>query len=274
VPIQDVLAGALNEWRRASAVDGGTVLSSTAVFIQIPDGTQFLTCTGHTLSASGTVIKIAFNPYLYIFKTTDALAAVGNQTDYSKVAQDASTSTVVTLSSLDTAANNDYLYVGSHLPFRGVNVVSSTSNSNASVLTVNYWNGSAWTATTLTDGSASAGATFGQSGNVSWTVPTDWAAETLLVINSPAPGGVLYQGEKLYWTRWQVSAALDSTTTLSSMLAMNRSTTYAEWLAGQAIEQHRTKRPGDLGCLEALVDTGAGKLIVNVATTSGPAGFL
>jgi len=259
----DTYAGPITELRAASAADGGTALSTTAAFILLPDGINFLSIEGRNYSTA-VVAKVAVNPYLIVFKTTDNLETI---TDYSKEAQDADTGTDVTLSSLDTAANGDYLYVGSHLPFRGVRVDVDSANSNASVLTVNYWNGTSWTSISATDGSASGGATFAQDGNITWTVPTAWVKATLEEINSPSPSAwspQIYRNDPFYWTRWQVSAALDSSTTLNSMIAMNRSEVYAELVSGKSFETAIHKGVKGIGCVEALTNAGTANLIVNV----------
>lgn len=268
----EVLSGPLGELRAASTADGGTALTTAAAFVQIPDGAQQLFLIPRNF-ATAVVAKIAKNPYLVVLKTPDNFATV---TDYSAAAQDASTSTVVTLSSLDTAANLDYLYVGAHLPFRGVNAVVVAANGNASVLTVKYRKSDGtWADASATDGTASGGATMAVSGNVTWTVPTDWALADLVSINSPAPAAAVpFRSLPLYWTRWEVSAALDSSTTLSSLLAMSRSTAYSEWPAGTVVEDQIVKGPGGVGCIEALVNAGTGNLIVNVAVARPGGGFV
>ena len=210
------------------------------------------------------VVQYLLNPYLIVLKTADDLQTI---TDYSESAQDGSAATDVTLSSLGTAAQGDYLYVGAYHPFRGVSVDVDAANANASVLTVNYWNGSAWTDITATDGTISGGASMGQDGDVTWTVPTAWAAASLTTINSPAPASVAYRNDsRVYWTRWQFSAALDASTTLNSMLAMNRSTTYAELPSGVAWQQRCEKTPGGIGCIEAKTDAGTANLVVLVGS--------
>lgn len=224
--------GSLGEVRSASTAAGGTALTTAAQVIALPDGTKHVFVTGRNYSTA-VVAKVALVPYLVVLKTTDNLATA---TDYSVQAQDGLAATNVALSSLSTAANLDYLYVGSHLPFRGVAVTSVNANGNASTLTVKYWDGAAWTDITATDGSAAAGATLGQSGLVTWTVPAAWAKASLMTINSPAPASAVpYGSDALYWTRWQVSAALDGTTDASAMLALSRSTAYAELIAAQKI---------------------------------------
>jgi hypothetical protein len=262
---QQVYPGTMGEMRSArvdgvgaTAGAGGHSLSTTAKLVQLPPGTQIVQLLPYNYSTAVAVL-FALNPYLAVLKTTDALASI---TDYSSAAQDGDTSTTVTLNSLDTAANNDFLYVGAPLPFRGVAVDVGNTNSNASVLTVKYWNGSTWTSASATDGTASGGATFAQDGLVTWTVPTDWVPNQL-------GSGVAYGLDTYYWTRWEVSAALDSTVTARSMLALNRSTNYAALSANDSFIESATVGPGGLGCVEALTDAGTASLIVNVGAGMG-----
>lgn len=256
--------GPFSEGRAASTASGGTALSTTAVCIAIPSGTGWVQLIPWNFSTA-VVLRVARNPYLTIFKTADSLATA---TEYSSEAQDGSTSTDVTLSSLDTLANGDALWIGSHLPFRGVAVDVDAANVTASVLSGHYWDGNSLEALTVTDGSANAGATFGQDGSITWTMPSDWATAKLTDIGSPGVD-VPMRGTPLYWVRLTVSAALDSSTTLNSMLALNRSTAYLEYPAGVGDEQEFSKGPGSFGCIEALVDAGTASLIVNCFAPAG-----
>lgn len=261
-------SGPLGEVRAASTAAGGTAVTNTVGFQQLPNGTRYVFLTPRNFAGTPTavVVQLLFNPYLIVLRTQDNLATA---TDYSSNAQDADTATKVTLNGQDTAANGDYLYVGSHLPFRGVNVDVNNTNGNASVLAVDYWNGSAWADVSATDGTASGGATFAQDGNVTWTVPAAWAKGRLRTIASASADAPACYDE-LYWTRFKVSAALDSTTDLNSLLAMNRSTAYAEFLASYTVEQEFPKGPGGYGCVEHKTDASGAtaNLVVNVATAS------
>ena len=135
----------------------GLSLSTTAARAPLPFGTDFISLVGTSYSTA-VVSRILLNPWLIIKKTADLL--VTEPTDYSKEAQDGSTSTSVTLSSLDTFANGDALYVGSHVPFGGVHVDVDAANGTASVLTVKYSkNDGTWADISATDNSASGGAT-------------------------------------------------------------------------------------------------------------------
>ncbi len=172
------------------------------------------------------------------------------------------------LSSLDTLANGDALWLGSHLPFRGVAVDVDAANGTASVLAGHYWDGNSLEALTVTDGSDAAGATLGQDGLITWTMPADWTPATLRSAGSAA-AGVVAGGRELYWVRLTVSAALDSSTTLNSLHALNRvAPTYA-LTTGRVLERRITRGLGGVGCVEALTDAGTANLLVNVSTLLG-----
>ena len=270
----ETYTGNIGEIRAASTAGGGTALTTSLATIGLPEGSRWVSLTPRNF-ATGVVAQFSFNPYLLIIKTTDALATSGNLTDFSSAAQDADAGTDVVLSSLDTAANDDFLYVGSHLPFRGVAVDVDAANGNSSILTVKYWNGSAWTDSMDVDGTIDTGKTMAVDGNVTWAIPSDWVADSLLNIGDASNAiGIHVSEPNIYWTRWEVSLALDSSVTLNSMRALNRATTYGELLSGQAFEESITMGPGGIGCIEAKMNAGTGNLVVNVATRSASARFI
>lgn len=262
---QEVIAAGLGEERVASTAGGGTALSTTATFIRLPRITKYISLIPRNFSTA-VVAKFHLNPWLTILKTADALVTA--PTDYSVAGQDLSAASAgVVLSSLDTLANGDFLLIGAHLPFRGVLVDVNATNGTPSVLAVHYWNG-AWTSATPTDGTDSpAGTTLGQDGNVTWAVPTDWKLAKLSAIYTSAPN-FPYRDFAMYWTRWSVSVALDSSVTLDRMLALNRdSSRYAELISGESMEEtvlHGV--PGGMGCIEALTDAGTANLVVNACS--------
>lgn len=264
-----------NEFRAASAAAGGTALSTTLTTIALPIGTEFVSLEARNF-VTGVVAQYALCPYLTILRTQDRLATA--PTDVSDNAQDGDAATDVTLSSQSTWANGDALYVGSHVPFRGVRVDVDAANGNASVLTVNYWNGSAWVDITATDNTASGGATLAVDGTITWTVPTAWSANSLRNIaalagdDSDLANTVTFQGAEriLYWTRWEVSAALDASTTQNEIHALARSTAYAELTTGKPGHEFFARRgPGGIGAIEALMNAGTGNLIVNAGSGRG-----
>lgn len=257
----ETLMGPLGEVRAASTAAGGTALTTTAGVISLLKGTQYVSLEGRNYSTA-VVVQYALVPYLLVYKTADLLATI---TDYSAAAQDGDAGTDVVLSSLDTLANGDALWVGSRVPFRGLRADVDAANANASVLTGVYWDGNSLENITLTDGTDSGGATMAVDGAITWTVPTDWVPASLVTIGSAA-ASVPHSTEPLYWVRLVVSAALDSSSTLNSLLALSRSTAYAELVTGRVIEMRVNRGLGGVAGVEALTNAGTANLIVNCAT--------
>lgn len=102
---------------------------------------------------------------------------------------------------------SDRIYIGASSTFDGLSVRVSSANANASVLTAKYWNGTAWTSLSATDGTASSGKAFGQAGRVTWTMPTAWDPRSL---NGTS--------EYFYWVELSVSAALTAGTAASQIV--------------------------------------------------------
>lgn len=257
-----VLPGPLGELRAASTAGGGTALSTTAVVIGLWPGTEQVMITPRNF-ATGVVAEVSTNPYVLVLKTTDALVAAANLSDFSATVQDNTTSTVA-LGALDTAANKNYLYVGSARPISGINVTVGTANTVASVLTANYWNG-AWTSLALTDGTIATGATFGQTGAITWTTPTGWKTTALLDAGDTAQQwGVARHG--LYWVRFQVSVALASGTTIQSVYSTASDTHWAELLTlVDPFTFACDVNLGGISSISAKMNAGTGNLIVNCA---------
>jgi len=83
-----------------------------------------------------------------------------------------------TLTYLDSLTTSDRLF----LCFSGVTggfrvVMTASVNGTANNMTANYWNG-AWTSLSVTDGTDT-GASLAQSGNCTWTAPTDAVMQPL-----------------------------------------------------------------------------------------------
>ena len=246
-----VFAGTFKEWRGSD-----TSLTTTAGLILLPKGAQFLALEAYNHSAAGVAAQVLLNPFLTVVKTADAGAT---WTDYSEAAQDADAATDVTLSSLDTLANGDALWVGSWAPFAGLSADVDAANGNASVLSGTYWNGTALSNISLTDNTAAAGATFAQDGTITWSVPTDWAPCKLRDRLSGANNAVVNGVTDLYWVRLVVSAALDSSTTLNSLVALNRSTLYATIKSG-VLNQTIQWGHGGVGAIQAKTNSGTATL--------------
>ena len=267
------------EQRAASTAGGGTALSTTAALISIPINSKYLSLTPRDFNVA-VVCQYSLNPFLTIITTTDALAGTAEHgftdtiepTSLSEFAtqnisdemQDGDSSDF-DINSFDLVANNNFIYVGSPLPFRGVAVALNNKNDIASVLTVNYWhNSGVWTNTGNGDGTDVSGDTFKQDGSVTWTVPAAWKRDNLQNIGDTTVGEA-WSTVGLYWTRWEFSAQLDSTVDLVQMRPLNRSTAYAELLEGQTREMSLHNR--QYACVEALVNAGDGNLVANVDAT-------
>lgn len=106
-------------------------------------------------------------------------------------------------------AADDYLYCGYYLPFNEIEVTPyEQNNASISVLSAEYWNGEAWAALTITDGTAgTTGKTLSTKGKISWTEPSDWRSRVILDANF-ARG---------YYIRLKPSAALSTNAGISEV---------------------------------------------------------
>jgi len=117
---------------------------------------------------------------------------VGN--DYTTEVRDVSDLTYGVLDSLSNT-NHCFLFRCRFVP-SSFTLELSSLNSNASALTLKYWNG-AWTSVAITDGTSTGGATLGQNGTISFTIPSDITPNYLY-------------GVMGFWFMFTVSAALDA----------------------------------------------------------------
>lgn len=265
----ETFPGSFHELRAASTAGGGTALTTSAGVISLPPNTNYITLTPRNFAGAAAVAKVAFCPWLTVIQTDGRLDAESDWAHSTDVElQDGDTTAALTMNSFAAAsADTDFLYVGSHVPFRGVVVNVGNANGNASVITVRYWNGSAWTDISDTDGTASSGKSLAQDGNITWTIPAAWTEVKLKDIEKNAksyttPAFV----ENAYWTRWEWSAALDSSVSILELRALARSTAYMELLSGQTLEGLVNIGRKGISGVEALTDADTANLIVNVAT--------
>lgn len=259
------LIGPVGEMRAISTAGGGTALTSASTFLQLLPGSEAVQVVARNF-ATAVAVQATFCPWLAVVKTTDSFATTTNVTDYTEAAQDANTSTTIVLSSLATSGA---LWVGSHVPFRGLNAVIGTTNSNTSALSGTYWNGTTMANISLTDGTSSSSTTFAVSGNITWTMPTDWVGATLTTLGSVGSSiGAPHKAEQWYWVRLVVSAALDSSTTLTSLLAMNRLATYYEiTFESPELAMQVQRGVGGVAALELKTDAGTANAVVNCLTS-------
>ncbi len=254
----------LTELRAASTANGGTALTSTLGLISIPFGSDYISITPRNFSGCA-VVRYLLNPYLTIFHTRDSGVSV---TDISDEMQDGDT----TASNFDDfpVAGTGYLYVGAPIQFRGVkvNVGSSNQANNNVVITVKYWDGGGWTDISDTDGTIGGTASsFYKDGDITWTVQDAWVKAALNEIGDTLPRTAPNLGQPMYWTRWQWNAVFDSDTDVLELQALNRVTTYAEYIEGQTVEVMTAHKR--LACVEALTNAGTANLVVNVGSLVG-----
>jgi hypothetical protein len=267
----EILAANLGHQRLAGA-SKGVALTTTAAFTPFILGTEHVALMPRNF-ATAVVARYALCPYLVILKADSSDGLNTTPLDYSTVAQDGSTATSVDLSSL---AAGRYVYVGSAVPFRGVNIdVDGANSTGSTVLTASYWNGAAWTDTSDTDGTISGGISLAQDGSVTWTVPATWVSASLAKIfastSSPIAAAFKWRDTSMYWTRWEWSQDMDAAVTLDHMLGINESTAYAEVPTGVATEARINHGFGTTGVggVEALTDAGTANLLVNCAALNG-----
>ena len=249
-----------HEWRAASTADGGTALSTTTARVLFPLGTTRVKIHARNLSTAKAA-QVAPMPWITVLHTDDDLSTV---TDASDAMQDGAAGTLLTLSSMDTLANGDFVLVGSHVPLRGLQVDVGSVNGTSSIMTVKYWNGSAWTDISDTDGTASGGATLAQDAAITWTVPTAHVKERMRGMGLAPGAGVPFTYDPLFWYRIEVSVALDSAVTVLGMLGLPRYTTYAELAANENLEQGTKTSLGGHSGVEGKTAAGTANLIVNV----------
>lgn len=172
-------------------------------------------------------------PMDYVFGYTggvysDVTAATGDDTP-----ADMAVATI-----LATPAS-DRVYLGAAWTFDGaLAVLTGTRNAAASVLTVKYSGPTGWTTLSATDGTASGGATFAQSGRITWEAPADWQRQRL--------NGT---GDEFFWIELSVSAVLTAGTTATQVLGIRPPdglTRCAQYLAlGHILNGLASQSPGE-----------------------------
>ena len=125
----------------------------------------------------------------------------------------------------DTATINytlgeDYIYIGSELPFNSLFFDVSTANAVSSSMSIEYWTSSTWESMVdVLDETLVSGASLGKSGHVTWTPDKQeiWQKEDTVKSNGTEEitglGDVTVYD--LYWIRISFSASLDVATALN-----------------------------------------------------------
>jgi len=117
-----------------------------------------------------------------------------------------------TNATIDLAVTDDYLYIGSDLPFNHRYFEVTTANTNTSAMSVEIWNGSEWNAAVdVIDQTSASGRTLAQSGYISWTTDRNesWGMDET---TENVTGLTTLKIYNMYWVRLKVSASLSGTT--------------------------------------------------------------
>lgn len=115
---------------------------------------------------------------------------------------------------LPVVAAEDYLYIGSDLPFNHRYFEVSTANATTSAVSVSIWDGSNWVAAVdVLDQTSVSGKTLAQSGIISWATDRtkSWGKEDT---TEDIPALASLKIYDMYWVRIGFSADLSGTTAL------------------------------------------------------------
>lgn len=117
---------------------------------------------------------------------------------------------------IDFVAADDKLYIGSDVPFNHRYIHVSTVNAQASVVSVDLWDGDEWVpCVDIQDGTAVSGVALAQSGILRWATDenTSWMREESTE-DMTGSGLETLKIYGLYWARISYSANLTNTTEL------------------------------------------------------------
>jgi len=113
-------------------------------------------------------------------------------------------------------ASEDYLYIGSEWPFNHRYFDVSVANDQASIASVEYWDGNEWVEMVdILDRTAVGGVSLAQSGIIQWTPDIDetsWAREQESEDITGLSGTKIYD---FWWVRLKWSVTLANTTALN-----------------------------------------------------------
>jgi len=111
------------------------------------------------------------------------------------------------------AASEDYLFIGSFLPFNHKHFDIATANDQSSSVSIDIWDGNTWIAAVdVIDQTSVAGASLAQDGIISWSSDIDdssWNREEKSSDVTGLSGTAIYN---MYWARMSFSASLSAST--------------------------------------------------------------
>ena len=201
-------------------------------------------------------LLLAFGPKIERIAFFDASAGVGGTyVDLTEKLTDRNANALAAAGSgalLNAMTTSDFLYVCLHHSARGIGFDVVDANAIATTLVGAYLNvHDVWTDLSVTDGTASGGATFAIDGLVTWTVP---APELWVNRSLPEAQAVpnFLNGLRGYWVRFSVSDTLTNPTSIVSATALaninvdaNPKTVRSEGEARVRIMSHNAARPMD-----------------------------
>ena len=252
--------------QRAAGAASGVAMTTGAAFTAFHRGTEYIDLIPRNFSGAA-VARYALCPYLVILKADSADDLAGRIEDYSAIAQDGSTATSIDLKSFTLGRN---IYVGSAIPFRGVNILVDGANDQSGALTVYYWAGS-WVDISDSDATVDSGNPLVTDASVTWTVPSAWQSTSLVKIDRSVNSSLSWRDVSMYWTKWNWSHAMDSTVTLYHMLGINESTAYAEVPSslGTGMRIHNGFGSNGVAGVETLTNAGTGNMLVTCSALNG-----
>lgn len=116
---------------------------------------------------------------------------------------------------IQMVADEDYIFIGSKLPFNHIFVEITSGNTSASVLSVSHWDSKEFKSVVeVIDETSVGGKTLAQSGYISWTPNKDYTYSMDDSTNVTGLGTniTIYD---MYWTRLAVSADFTSAVAIS-----------------------------------------------------------
>lgn len=191
-------------WHESS--DRSSLESIVAVLNETIDHPEFVAVVSiHRIKPGGNIKGFGF------YKTLDGGATYPYH--YNWFVRDGNPATYANLNALNTVAAGEWCLISSQRTFAGLVIdmsIPASVNTNASVLSVEYWDGAAWQAVAgLVDGTSVAGKTLAKSGDITWTDPGAPPWE-LLDIGEPKP-----HPKASYFIRFSVSAQLSASVSVT-----------------------------------------------------------
>lgn len=234
-----------------NAPESPVTLGTTASFIQLPPeayGIELFCDVDFLVGLNPRLMRVIFYDQ-----------SAGTFTDITDELQDGDTDVAQLLNSMTTL---DAIYIKTARSINGLYLDLGNKNSNDSIMTLSYWNGT-WTSASATDGTSSTGKTMAQDGTVYWAAKTD---ELEVIGSILSSGNITTYGfsEKGFWYKITVSADLDTTVQLLRMMSLtNRSSAGLPLYTWKGSTYHCFSLDREFpGSIIACVASGAGSLII------------